>query len=372
MILRGLTGVIYKELIQLSRDPATLIITLLLPVVQLTIFGYAIDTEVKNVRTVILDQDKTADSRDFINRLEATGLYRIVDYVASEEELYQRIVAAEAKTGVRIPAGYARRLNSGRQALIQVLIDGSDNSVAGQTVSTVQNLGLNISAEILTRVRGEPLRLPVEVRTRLLFNPSLRSSNFFVPGIIGILLFLVTMMLTAFAIVREREIGTLEQLMVTPVSKSALMLGKVLPYVALGMIQMLVVILFARLVFQVHIAGSLYLLLGLAFVFIFSSLGLGLIISTIARNQLQAMMSSFMLMLPSILLSGFIFPRESMPLPIYWISACLPVTYFVAILRGIILRSAGMEALWDETLTLACMGIGLITIAAWRFRKTVS
>jgi ABC transporter DrrB family efflux protein len=371
MILRGLAGIIYKELIQLSRDPATLVITLLIPVVQLTIFGYAIDTEVKNVKTAILDQDKTVESRDFINRLEATGLYRIVDYVDSEEELYDTIVASQAKTGVRIPAGYARRLNGGKPATIQVLIDGSDNSVAGQTVATVQNLGLNISAEIMTRVRGGTLALPLEVRTRLLFNPSLRSSNFFVPGIIGILLFLVTMMLTAFAIVREREVGTLEQLMVTPVSKSALMLGKVLPYAALGMIQMLVVILFARLVFGVHIAGSLYLLLGLAFVFIFSSLGLGLIISTIARNQLQAMMASFMLMLPSILLSGFMFPRESMPLPIYWVSACLPVTYFIAILRGIVLRGAGMDALWDEALVLACMGVGLIAIAAWRFRKSV-
>lgn len=371
MILRGLVGIIYKELIQLSRDPATLMITLLMPVVQLTIYGYAIDTEVKHVRTAILDQDKTAASRDFIARYDATGLYTIVDYVTSEDELYEAIVASTAKVGLNIPAGYERQLRSGKPATIQVLIDGSNNTVAGQTLSTVQNLGFSISAELLSATRNGKLAAPLEVRPRLLFNPSLRSANFFVPGLIGILLFLMTMMLTAFAIVRERELGTLEQLMVTPVSKSALMLGKVLPYVALGMVQMLVVILFARLVFNVHIVGSLYLLIGLAFIFVFSSLGLGLIISTIARNQLQAMMTSFMVMLPSVLLSGFIFPRESMPLPIYWISACLPVTYFMEILRGIMLRGAGIEALWDEALVLACMGIGLISTAAWRFRKTV-
>jgi ABC-2 type transport system permease protein len=370
-MLRGLGAIIYKELIQLSRDPATLVITLLIPVVQLTIFGFAIDTEVKNVGTVVLDQDMTPASRDFVDRLEATGLYHVLGYAGSADDLYREIVANTAKVGVRIPAGYARRLHGGHQAAIQVFIDGSNNTIAGQTLATVQNLGFRISAELVQAKLGGGLALPVEVRPRLLFNPSLRSANFFVPGIIGILLFIMTMLLTAFAIVREREVGTLEQLMVTPVSKAALMLGKVLPYAALGMVQMLVVILFARLIFQVQIVGSLYLLIGMAFIFILSSLGLGLIISTIARNQVQAMMSAFTIMLPSILLSGFIFPRESMPLPIYWISACLPVTYFVAILRGIILRGAGLEALWDETVTLAGIGVLLITLATWRFRKTV-
>jgi ABC-type multidrug transport system permease subunit len=369
MLLRGFGGIVYKEIIQVMRDPASLVLTIIMPLVQLTIYGYAIDTEVKNVATMVLDQDRTPASRDFVQRLEATGLYTVHDYVFSAEELNAAIVADDAKVGINIPAGYQRDLNGGDRATIQVLIDGSNNTVAGQTLSTVQNIGFQVSAEILQADRAGPL--PLDVRPRLLFNPSLRSANFFVPGLIGILLFIVTMQLTAFGIVREREIGTLEQLMVTPVSRGALMLGKVLPYMVLGMLQMLIIILFAQLLFDVHIAGNLYLLIGLAWIFVFSSLGLGLIISTIARTQLQAMMMSFLLMLPSILLSGFIFPRESMPLPIYVVSSILPATYFIDILRGIILRGAGIEALWDEALVLVVMGVVLISIAIFRFHKTV-
>lgn len=371
-MLRGLGGIIYKEFIQVMRDPAALVVTILIPVVQMTLFGYAIDTEVRDVKTVVLDMDKTPASRDFIYRLEATGLHKITDYCNSTRELNAEIVAGRAKVGINIPAGYERALTGRETATVQVFIDGSNNTVAGQTLGTVQNLGFSISAEILGARQGGAVALPVEVRPRLLFNPSLRSANFFVPGLIGTLLFIMTMMLTAFGVVREREIGTLEQLMVTPVSKGALMLGKVLPYLILGMLQMMTVVLAAQVIFQVHIVGNLYLLIGLALIFVMSALGLGLIISTVARTQLQAMMGSFMLILPSILLSGFIFPRESMPLFIYWISALLPVTYFMEILRGLILRGAGVEALWDEALVLTCMGAGLISLAAFRFRKTVS
>lgn len=371
-MLRGLAGIMYKEIIQVTRDPATLVITLILPIVQLTLYGYAIDTEVRNVGTAVIDLDKTRASRDFVDRLAATGLYEITGYTDSPEELYQLIVADKAKVGVRIPHGYERDLHSRRGAQVQVLIDGSNNNVAAQTLATVQNVGFAINSELLLLSNPNSTGPPLEVRPRLLFNPSLRSANFFVPGLIGILLFLVTMQLTALGIVREREVGTLEQLMVTPISKSALMLGKVLPYLVLGMIQMLVVILFAQLVFKVQIHGNLFLLIALAFVFVFSSLGLGLILSSIAKSQQQAMMMSFMILLPSILLSGFIFPRESMPLPIKVFGALLPVTYFVEILRSIVMRGAGFEAVWDETLVLAVMGVALLTIATVRFRKSLA
>jgi ABC-2 type transport system permease protein len=321
------------------------------------------------VATVVFDQSRSPASRDFVDRLEATGLYTIVDNVSSADELYQEIVADRALVGINLPPDYQRDLAAGRTATIQVLIDGSNNTVAGQTLSTVQNLGLGISAELLgVNLDGG---LPLDIRPRLLFNPSQKSSNFFVPGLVGILLFILTMQLTAFAIVREREVGTLEQLMVTPVTRWALMVGKVLPYIAMGMVQMLIILLFAQLLFSVHIVGNLFLLLGLALLFIFSSLGIGLIISTVAKTQLQAMLMSFTLMLPSVLLSGFIFPRESMPKLVYWISALLPVTYFIRVLRGVILRGAGIEALWDEALILLLMGIVLLSIAALRFRKTL-
>lgn len=370
-MLRGLSAIIYKEFIQTMRDPAALLVTILIPIVQLTIFGYAIDTEVRNVRTIVLDLDKSAASRDFVARLEATRLYTVVDYVPSMETLRQVLVAGTAKVGVNIPAGYQRKLNAHEPATIQVFIDGSNNTIAAQTLGTVQNLGYAISAELLGVSAGGSGGMPLEVKPRLLFNPSLRSANFFVPGLIGTLLFIMTMMLTAFGLVRERELGTLEQLMVTPVSKSALMLGKVLPYLGIGMLQMLMVVLVAQVIFDVHIVGNLYLLIGLALIFVMSSLGLGLIISTVARTQLQAMMGSFIFFLPSVLLSGFIFPRESMPRVIYWISATLPVTYFMDILRALIMRGAGIDALWVDAVVLSGMGVGLISLAAFRFRKTV-
>lgn len=368
--MRGLSGIVYKEVIQISRNPATLVIMLMIPIVQLIIFGYAIDTEVRNVKTVVLDLDNTHDSREFLNRFIATGLYQIERHVARNSELEQAIISGEASVGILIPAGYGRRLSGMQPAQIRVLIDGSNNTVASQTMSTVQNLGIRMSIERVSPQQASGAQL-VDVRTRFLFNPSLRSAQFFVPGLVGVILFLVTMLLTSFAIVREKELGTMEQLAVSPVSRSGLMLGKILPYLLLGMIQMNVVLFFAQFVFKVQIAGNLLLLQGLALIFVFSSLGLGLIISSIAKTQLQAMLMSFMILLPSILLSGFMFPREAMPLPIYWISALLPVTYFVEILRGVMLRGAGMESLWDETLVLVAMGIVLLTIATLRFHKTV-
>ncbi len=369
-MMRGMSGIIYKEFIQITRNPATLVIMLLIPIVQLIIFGYAIDTEVRNVRTVVLDLDNSHESREFLNRFRATGLYDLMGQVTSDTALEAEIVSGRASVGIMIPAGYGRELAGGRPAQILVLIDGSNNTIASQTMSTAQTLGIRMSIERVSPRRLSQAQL-VDVRTRFLFNPDLRSAAFFVPGLVGVILFLVTMLLTSFAIVREKELGTMEQLAVSPVSRGGLMLGKILPYLLLGMIQMNVVLFFAQFVFNVDIAGSLPLLEGLALIFVFSSLGLGLIISTVAKTQLQAMLISFMILLPSILLSGFIFPRESMPLPIYWISALLPVTYFEEILRGIMLRGAGMEALWDETAVLTGMGLLLLAIATFRFRKTV-
>lgn len=371
-MLRGLRGILYKEMIQVLRDPATVIISVLFPLFQLTLYGYAINTEVSHIPTAVLDLDLTPASRDFVHRMEATGLYDTVAYARSQDGLYQLIVSDVATVGVHIPPGYQRSIDAREQAFVQVLIDGSNNTTANQTLNTVQNIGFNISAELMGVNPMDGKLLPVDVRPRLLFNPNLRSAVFFVPGLVGILLFMVTMQLTAFAIVREREVGTLEQLMVTPISKSALMLGKVLPYMGLGMLQMLTILLFAQIVFDIHIEGNLYLLIALAFEFIFSSLGLGLIISTIARTQLQAMMMSFLVIMPSILLSGYIFPLESMPAPIKPLSALLPVTYFIEILRSIVIRGAGWESVWDEAAVLGAMGLGLLAFATLRLRKSLA
>jgi hypothetical protein len=256
-MLRGLNGIMYKEMLQLTRDPATIVMTILMPLIQLTLYGYAIDTEVRNVTTVVMDEDKTTASRDFVNRLAATGLYTIVGSTDSPEGMYQDILADRAKVGIHIPHGYERDLHNGRGAKVQVLIDGSNNTIASQTLGTVQNVGFAINSELLLLRNPSGPGPPLEVRPRLLFNPSLRSANFFVPGLMGILLSMVTTQLTALGIVREREVGTLEQLMVTPISKGALMLGKIVPYVALGMVQMMVVVFFAQALFKVPIHGNL-------------------------------------------------------------------------------------------------------------------
>ena len=339
-LFRGLGAIIYKELLQVRRDPSTRFV-FLIPLIQTIIFGFAIDLDVQHIKTVVLDLDRGVESRRIIERFENSGTFDITAEAASEAELRRTIVAGKARVGVIVPGDYSTRLLRGEQARVQVLIDGSDSSVATNALQTARAIG---DVESLTRQGVDPLERPVEVRPRLLFNPDLESAHFYVPGLIGIILQIVTVMLTAFSIVRERERGTLEQLIVTPVGRAALIFGKLIPYALIGVAQTLFVLALMRLVFGVRIEGSITLLLALSGLFLLPSLALGILISTIATNQAQAMQMSMLIMLPSVLLSGFAFPRETMPLPIYALSFGVPVTYYVQILRGIILRGAGVGA----------------------------
>ena len=364
-MFRGLWAILTKEIIHIRRDPATRFI-LAIPLVELLLFGYAIDTDVKNVPTVVFDLNRDAESRELIKEFENTRYFRIVGEVHSDEELQSAIVSGRAKIGIKVPPDYSMNLVNGRPAQVQVLIDGSESTTALQVLNASQQLGF------LKSLKHEGLAIDqfsIDVRPRLLFNPNLESVNFFVPGLIGIILQLVTVFLTAFAIVRERERGTLEQLLVTPVSKGGLILGKLLPYTAIGFGQTGLVLLLMVFLFGVPIHGSVALLLILSGVFLVPALGIGIVISTFAKNQGEAMQMSLMVMLPSILLSGFIFPRESMPAIIYLIGLLIPATYYLEILRGIILRGAGIAALWDETLALAGFGIFFMVLSALRFKK---
>jgi ABC transporter DrrB family efflux protein len=364
-MFRGVVAILKKEVIHIRRDPATRFV-LAIPLIQLLIFGYAIDTDVKNVRTVVFDLNRDAESRRLIKEFENTHYFKIVGEVHSDSDLESAIVSGRAKVGIKIPPDYSANLVNGRQGQVQVLIDGSESTTALQALNSSQQLGLLKSLDI----EGiTPADFRVSIRPRLLFNANLESANFFVPGLIGIILQLVTVFLTAFAIVRERERGTLEQLLVTPVSKGGLILGKLLPYTVIGFVQTVTVLLLLVFLFKVSIAGSLSLLLLLSFLFLVSALGIGIVISTFARNQSEAMQLSVMVMLPSILLSGFVFPRESMPLAIYWISFLIPATYYLEILRGIILRGAGAAALWDEALVLALFGVLFMALSTLRFKK---
>lgn len=364
-MFRGLWAVLWKEVLHIRRDPATRFV-FAIPLFELLLFGYAIEMDVKNISTVVLNLDRQEESRVLIKEFESTRYFRVAREVYSDEELERAIVSGQARVGIKIPPDYSEDWTSGRQARVQVLIDGSDSTTALRLLQASQALGF------LKSLKKEGLTtelMAVEVRPRLLFNPNLESANFFIPGLIGVILQLVTVFLTAFSIVRERERGTMEQLLVTPVSKGGLILGKLLPYCVIGFMQTVLVLLVMVVLFGVPVHGSVSLLLLLSAVFLIAALGMGIVISTIAHNQGEAMQMAVLIMLPSVLLSGFVFPRESMPWIIYLIGFLIPATYYIEILRGIILRGAGLAALWDEALVLLVFATLFMILSALRFKK---
>jgi ABC transporter DrrB family efflux protein len=371
--VRGFLAALYKEFIHIRRDPATLVLTLAIPLLQITLFGYAINTDVKNIPTVVYDMDQRRAGRELIAAYRNTDYFRIVGEVSSDRDLNDAIVAGRAKVGIKIPSDFSQRLFDDRQATVLVLVDGSDSSIAMNALNVANAVGLRTSLNRLGAVSaaGQPV-MPVEVRPKMLFNPDLKSANFIIPGLIGIIMQNITILLTAFAIVRERERGTLEQLMVTPIRPMGLMLGKLIPYGIVGFFETGMVLLLMRWVFGVPIHGSLALLLFFSFLFLLPSLGLGLFISTVATNQAQAYQMAFFIIMPSILLSGFMFPRDSMPAIMYYLGYLLPVTYFLDILRGVILRGAGFAHLWLNGAILVAFGAAILVVSALRFQKRIA
>lgn len=369
---RGLLPVMRKEFVHVRRDPFALVIMLLIPCIQLLIFGYAIDTDVRNVPMVVWDQDGTETSRAFVQKLANTTYFKLVGYVRNSKEMQQAIVAGNAKLGIRFPPSFSRRLLAGQAAQVLVQIDGSDNTVGLQSLNVVNAVGVSENLKRLAHLqRLRSTELPLDIRPRMLFNPNLESSHFLVPGLVGLIMQVLLVFLTAFSIVREREMGTLEQLLVTPVGRLGLIVGKLAPYTLIGAVQNVTVLCLMRFLFRVPIAGSLALLAGLSLLFMVAALGIGLLISTVARTQAQAMQMAFLVMLPSVLLSGFMFPRESMPAVIWVLTHVIPLTFFIEILRGIIVRGAGWAALWQEASALAILGMAVMLLAALRFRKTI-
>jgi ABC-type multidrug transport system permease subunit len=364
-VLRGLSAVLYKELRQIRRDPASLFLALMVPVIQLAVFGYAIDTEVRDVPTLVVDASRTRASRAFTEALVATGTFRLVGEAADRDEALSRLRSGEARAAVFYPPELEERRLGGDPAPVQLLVDGSDSSLANQA----QAAALGLAGELGRREGGSSAARRYDVRPRFLYNPDGRSERFFVPGLAAIIVQLVTMILTAFAIVRERERGTLEQLLVTPVSAGALTLGKIVPAVLVGAAEAVIVVVAMVALFDVPIAGSLALLGAVTVLYLFTSLALGLLISAFARTQLQAMMLTMAVLLPSVLLSGFMFPRASMPPGIYELTFALPATYFIEILRGIVLRGASAAELWHHVAPLLGIGAGLSVIVALVLRR---
>lgn len=370
-IAKGFAAILYKEFIQLRRDPITLVIMFLIPIIQLVIFGYAIDMDVKHFPTVVYNLDQRYESRLLLTRFANSQFFDIIAEVHSDAELQNAMVSGEAKVAIKIPPDYSNTLMRGQSSSILVMIDGSDSTVGMRALSVAQAIGLQ---ESLSR-RGVSTKIEtqlVDVRPRMLFNPDLKSANFMVPGLVGIIMQVVTVFLTAMALVREKERGTMEQLLVSPVSRGAMILGKLIPYGLIGFVETLCVIGIMRFIFDVPIQGSLMLLLSISVIFLFCSLSIGILISTVAENQNQALQLAFLTTMPSILLSGFMFPRETMPLGIYAIGYAIPVTYFLEVLRGIIIRGATFIELWDETLALLVFWLFLLWMSIHRFKKTLA
>jgi ABC-2 type transport system permease protein len=362
----GFAAIAYKEALHIRRDPMALMFALIMPLIQMVMLGYGIDTNVRQIKTVVLDNAPGPDSRAIVNRLRNSDTFRVVDYVRSDAELTDAIVSGRAKVGVKIPEDYASELQLHGSAQVMVVIDGSESSLANRALIVSSAIGLD---ESLSRVMGAREQLAVEMRPKMLFNPSSRSPNFFLPALASILLLNVTTLLTAFSIVREKERGTLEQLFLTPVQPTSILLGKITPYLGIGFAELCALVLIMRIVFQVPVHGHTASLLLLSIPYLFVSLSLGILISARAKSYMEALQMAFLTVLPSMFFSGYIFPRDTMPTPFYLLSFAVPATYFVNIARGIILRGAGLAHLWPDGLALLVMGGGILFVAARQFQK---
>ncbi len=369
-ILRTLS-LIRKEFLHILRDPRTLLVMFALPIVELVLLGYAATTDVEHLRTAVVDHDKSSASRNLIEAYRASNYFDIVRYVESEEQLEHLIDAGEVRAGIIIPAGYGADVSGGRRVEVGFVIDGSDPSVAGTVFSASQSVAQAHSVRIVKRQVGVDLEdVPgVTVRPRVWYNPEMRSANFMIPGIIGIVLYFLTTLFTSMSIVREREQGTIEQLIVTPIKPLELIVGKITPYVFVAFFDVLEVLAIGVFWFGVPIRGSLGLLLALSALFLLTSLGMGIFISSVSHTQQEAMLLTFLTLFPSIFLGGFFFPIEAMPGWLQAITYVIPLRYMLSVIRGIILKGVGLEILYQQVLALGVFGVGIMLLAASRFRK---
>jgi len=371
MMLRPLV-IEWKELLQLRRDRMTLAMMVMLPLLQLMLFGYAINTDVRHLPTVVYDQDRSAASRDLARSLESTGYYDVVGHVSSYSEIERAMRQGKARVALVVPSRYGASLVRGTPTALQLVVDGSDPQTVASATNTAASLAIARSSELLIgRLAASGLGAfqPITLEPATWYNPDLRTAVYVVPGLVGVILTMTMVMLTAMAIARERERGTLEQLIVSPVKPVELVLGKIVPYIVIGYVQMSLILLAGVVIFKVPIQGSLLLLYALAFVFIAANLALGLFFSTVAQTQQQAMQMSFFFLLPNILLSGFMFPFEGMPKPAQFMSQALPLTHFLRIVRGITLRGGGFEDVRGELVWLVGIFGALVLFTSLRFRK---
>lgn len=366
--LRRTMAVARKEFLHILRDRTTLFFALFIPIVELVLLGYAIDTNVRNIPTAVLDQAKTQESRDLLRAFETSGDFHVVALVEDEASLQRMLVSGRARVGIRIPEDWSRRLLAGDTAAFLLLVDGSESSVAGQALGTGNALALRES--LRRALGGRPL--PVEARPRVLFNPDTRSPNFFIPGLMVVLVQMMAVMMTAVAIVKEKEQGTIEQLYMTPAGAGEIVAGKALPYLVLVAAELCGIAFLMVFLFGVPIHGNFMTLLAITLPFVLAMLGAGLLISTRASTRDAAMQMAMGTVIPSIFLSGYVFPLDSMPLPFRVLGRALPTTWLIDASRGVILRGAGWAELWPNAAVLWGMAVVVLLAAALRFPRRVT
>jgi len=373
--MRTILEIIRKEFIQFRRDRKMFGMSFVAPVFQLVILGYAATLDVKNIPTVVCDMDNSATSRDLIQSFSSSGYFTVVDYLRSPSEVDEQIDDGHASIAIVVPPDFGHRVESGESAPLQVIADGSESNSAGIGMSYVTLIVGRYSEDIvisslLRKGLGSAIPGRVNGEIRGWFNPSLKSRNFMVPNVLALLLMVMTMILTSLAIVKEKETGKMEQLVVTPIKPYQLILGKLAPFLLIGIIDVVLVVVFTNVFFDLPVKGSFWLLMGLCMIFLMTTLGLGLFVSTISRTQQQAMLTAiFFVMLPMMFFSGFVFPIQNMPMIIQYVSYIIPLRYFFVIIRGLFLKGVGIETLWPEAVALLSFGIVILSMSVVRFRK---
>jgi ABC-2 type transport system permease protein len=371
--MNRLRHVIRKEFLELRQDPRLFGIVIMAPIIQLTMLGYAATTDVRDVPLVVVDQDASTESRDLVSRFEASQNFMVIDRLESVSDVDEYLDSGQAWMALTIPANYGARVRQGAATSVQVVADGTDANSTNVALGYAGALVADYAQQLAAASAQRPAEPLVSAEVRVWFNPQLESRDFMIPGILALLLLVVTTNLSSMAIVRERELGTLEQLNVTPIARWELILGKMLPYGLIGVVDVLLVVVVAVFWFEVPLRGSFVLLLAMCLVYLLSTLGLGLFVSTISSTQQQAMMTaSFFFLIPMVFLSGFVFPIENMPAVVQPVTYLIPLRYFLIILRDIFLKGVGLETFWPEALALLGWGVGILTLATLRSSKRLA
>lgn len=376
-MLERLLCMLRKEFIQVLRNPRMRAVIFVMPVIQVLVIGYAVNTDVRHVRTAVYDLDNTPASRELLARFTGSGCFDIVRRVAHEREVQSLMDAGDVKVILRLNRGFAEDIAGGRSAALQLLLDGSDSNTASVVMGYASRIAAaynqdQMKAQIARRTGAHLQADPVSLVSRAWFNPNLDSRNFFVPGVLAMLVAIVSVILSSMSIVREREIGTMEQIMVTPIGRLEFILGKTIPFALIGFIDVALISLIAVFWFEVPLRGHPPTLFAATSLYLLSTLGVGLFISTVSRTQQQAMMTTFFFMLPAFMLSGFVYPIANMPEAVQWLTTLNPLRYYLVIIRGVYLKGIGLQVLWPHMTALALLGVTLLGLAATRVRKTMA